>query len=480
MTPPRALTVASLALLLAACADMSHVVPTQARKLEASQLKAGAAISAAAAEGADAQVAWPTEAWWQSLNDPQLDQLLQAALADNPSLKVSQARVRQAQALAGLAEAATKPRVDASAVSDRELYSAHSTVPPPLAGNYAWRNSATVTGSYDLDLWGRNRDALAAALDDTHLAAAESQMVKLSLESAIVHSYIQLAHAYANHDAVAASLHQRQQILELTRRRRQAGLASDIDVTTIETTLPAGRREQEQAAESVALLRNQLAALIGRGPGDGDTIARPVLTLNQPIALPSALPAELVGRRPDIAAQRWRVEAAAKRIDVAKADFYPNINIVAFAGLQSLGFSRFLSSGSQVRGVSPAISLPIFEGGRLRSQLGAQNAVYDVAVEQYNATLVQALSEVANAVTQRRSVDEQEQLAEEALASASKAYTLADRAFRAGVTDSLTVLQARLILLAEEQQMVLVQTRRLDSYAAMMTALGGGIKQDFR
>jgi outer membrane protein TolC len=165
---------------------------------------------------------------------------------------------------------------------------------------------------------------------------------------------------------------------------------------------------------------------------------------------------------------------------VAKADFYPNINIVAFAGLQSLGFSRFLSSGSQVRGVSPAISLPIFEGGRLRSQLGAQNAVYDAAVEQYNATLVQALSEVANAVTQRRSVDEQEQLAEKALASANKGYLLADRAYRAGVTDSLTVLQARLTLLAEEQQMVLVQTRRLDSYAAMMTALGGGIKQDFR
>jgi NodT family efflux transporter outer membrane factor (OMF) lipoprotein len=250
-------------------------------------------------------------------------------------------------------------------------------------------------------------------------------------------------------------------------------------VATIETTLPAGRREREQAAESVALLRNQLAALIGQGPGDGDAIARPVLTLNQPTVLPSALPAELVARRPDLAAQRWRVEAAAKRIGVARADFYPNINLMAFAGIQALGFSHLLDIHSATRGIAPAISLPIFEGGRLRSQLGSQNALYDIAVEQYNATLVQALAEVANAVTQARSVEQQQQLAERALASATRAHALADRAFRAGMTDSLSVLQARLTLLAEQQQMVQVQSRRLDSYAALMAALGGGIKQDF-
>jgi NodT family efflux transporter outer membrane factor (OMF) lipoprotein len=483
MTLLRPLALLAAALALTACADMSKVAPPQARKLDPVQLNAGAAIQAAAAaaaqDGAAAQAAWPREAWWRNLNDPQLDRLLERALEGNPSLKASQARVRQAQALAGVAEAATLPRVDGSAVVDRELYSAHSTVPAPLAGNYATKTTASITASYDLDLWGRNRDALAAALHDAQMAAAEAQMVKLALESAIVHSYIQLANAWAMQDTVAASLQQRQQILELTKRRRDAGLASDIDVATIETTLPAGRREREQAAESVALLRNQLAALIGRGPGDGDAIARPVLTLNQPTVLPSALPAELVARRPDLAAQRWRVEAAAKRIGMARADFYPNINLMAFAGLQALGFSHLLDIHSATRGIAPAISLPIFEGGRLRSQLGSQNALYDIAVEQYNATLVQALAEVANAVTQARSVEQQQQLAERALASATRAHALADRAFRAGMTDSLSVLQARLTLLAEQQQMVQVQSRRLDSYAALMAALGGGIKQDF-
>jgi outer membrane protein TolC len=146
------------------------------------------------------------------------------ALSDNPSLRATLARVRQAEALAGVAQAATQPRVDASASADRELYSAHSTIPAPLAGNYAWKNTATLSGSYDLDLWGRNRDALAAALDEVHMAAAESQMARLTLETSIVRSYIQLSLAYTLQDSVADNLAQRQRILEITRRRKaQAG-----------------------------------------------------------------------------------------------------------------------------------------------------------------------------------------------------------------------------------------------------------------
>ena len=469
------------ALLLAACAGMDTVAPPQARKRDPVQLDAGAAVRAAAVGGQAAPTSWPQQAWWRALNDPQLERLLARALEGNPGLKASQARVRQAQALAGAAEAAGMPQVEGGAVIDRERYSAHSTVAAPLAGHYATKATVNITASYDLDLWGRNRAALAAALHDTQMAAAESQMVKLALQTAIVHSYIQLAAAWATQDAAEASLEQRRRILELTRRRRDAGLASGIDVATMETMLPAGQRGQEQAAESVALLRNQLAALIGQGPGDGDTIARPVLMLDPGSGgalLPSALPAELVARRPDLAAQRWRVEAAADRIGAARADFYPNINLAAFAGFQALGFSRLLSAQSATRGVAPAIGLPIFDGGRLRAQLGSSNALYDMAVEQYNATLVQALAEVADAVARARSAERQRQLAEQALASAGKALTLAERAFRAGLTDAPGVLQARLALLAEQQQMVQVQSNRLDSYAALMAALGGGIKPD--
>jgi NodT family efflux transporter outer membrane factor (OMF) lipoprotein len=474
MTPTHIAAAATLALTLVACADMGGIAP-QARKLDTASLKAGAAIS-----GAMTGAAWPREQWWEALQDPQLNRLMASALADNPNLHAAQARVRLARALAGVTEATTLPRVDAAASAERELYSAHSMVPPPLAGNYAWKNTATLSGSYDLDLWGRNRGALAAALGEVQLASAEAQMARLALESAIVRSYIQLALDYTVEENVAAALAQRQRLLDITRKRQAAGLASGIDVTSIETTLPAGRREQEQIGAAIALQRNQLAALIGKGPGDGESIARPRLTLapDRKTALPAALPAELLGRRPDIAAQRWRVEAAAQRINVAKAEFYPNLNLAAFVGVQSLGFGHLLQAGSAMRGIAPAISLPVFEGGRLRSQLAGQSAAYDGAVEQYNATVLHALEEVANAVTRARSVQEQAQLARQALATARQAHALAEQAWRAGLTDSVAEIGARIALLNEEQQQAQVASRQLDNFAELMAALGGGAKLD--
>jgi NodT family efflux transporter outer membrane factor (OMF) lipoprotein len=458
-----------LALLLTGCAGMGNIHP-ESKTLPANTLNTGSAIH-------DAKpMAWPTEAWWEALGDAQLNKLVDAAIADNPTLKIAQARVRLAQSMAGVAKSATLPQVNADASIDRQRFSNQGVAPPPIAGTWRWLSNAQVSVAYDLDLWGRDHDLLAAALNDTQVVSAEAQASRLALEMAIVRSYIQLWYEYELLDSVRDSLVQRERILDITRRRHNAGLASAIDVTTVETTLPAGQREEERLAEAIALLRNQLAALIGKGPGDGETITRPALTLHGEVGLPSNVPADLVGRRPDIAAQRWRVEAAGHGIEAAKAAFYPNINIVAFAGLQAFGFSKFLTASSSVRGVAPALSLPIFDGGRLRGQLGEQTAMYDAAVEQYNATLIQALLEVGNTVTQMESVEAQRHLTERALATARKAHTLADRSYRAGITDSLTVLSARLTLLSEEEQATKVEMERLENYANLMAALGGGLK----
>lgn len=472
------LAATAAALVLAGCADMGNVKP-QAHALRPADLAAGSAIASAT----DPAAGWPREEWWKAFGDPQLDRLMAAALFGNPTLKVAQARVRQAEALAGVARSGTLARVDASASTTRELFASHGSAPAAIAGSWQWYNAGTLTGSYDLDVWGRQHDLLAAAVDTTHVAAAEAQMARLALQTAIVHDYIQLWYRHALQDSVAESLAQRQRILALARKRRQAGLTGELDVAAIETTLPAGRREHEAIGASIAVLRHRLAALIGKGPGDGDAIARPTPALldsgRRLGGLPSALPAELVGRRPDIAAQRWRVEAAASEIDAAKAAFYPNINIAAFAGLQSFGFARLLESSARTMGVTPAVSLPIFEAGRLRGQLGERTAAYDAAVEQYNATVVQALADVANVVAKIHSAQQQELLAQRALASAQRAETLAEQAYKAGMTDYLGVLQAKLALLAEQDQLLRVTGERLDNYASLMTALGGGMEIHF-
>jgi NodT family efflux transporter outer membrane factor (OMF) lipoprotein len=469
MQPIRSTIALCLALALGACADMGNIQP-QSHLADANTLDAGSAIARAAGLAAP----WPTEQWWLALHDNQLNDLVSAALTDSPSLRVAQARVTQANAIAGIAEQATQPKVEAAASLNRERYSANGTTPAPLAGNYAWRNQATLSGSYDLDLWGRNRESLAAALDDVQLASAESQMARLSLESAIVRSYIQLSLQFQIEDIVRDTLAQRQRILDITRRRETAGMGTAYDTTIVEATLPIARRDLENAEQTIGLLRNQIAALTGKGPAAGEQISRPLLRLDQAPGLPAALPAELIGRRPDIAAQRWRVEASAKRIKVAKADFYPNINILAFAGFQSFGFAKFLDTNSQINGIAPAISLPIFAGARLRGQLGSQTAQYDAAVEQYNATVLQALNDVADNVVKAQSLVRQDVLTAQSLQLAQRAHSLAEQAYRAGMTDSLNAISAQVSLLNEEQQTAQIDARRLDNYATLMAALGGG------
>ncbi|KZE87425.1 efflux transporter outer membrane subunit [Chromobacterium subtsugae] len=462
--------IAGLALLAAGCADPGAGGP-QSRLLDADSLSAGKRIQEAAAKAG-----WPQADWWHQLHDAQLDQLVTAALAGNPGLRAAAARLRQAQALAGVAESATRPQAAGEASFTRQRYSEQDFIPPPEAGNYSWYNHAALNASYDLDLWGRQRAALSAALDEAQVLAAEAQLARLNLSAAVVRAYVQLALQYAEKDLLQDNLAQRERSWQLAKKRKAAGLAAEAEVVLLESRLPAARNQIEQVDEAIELLRNQLAALCGQGPAVGEALRRPTLKLDDAAPrLPSALPAELVGRRPDVSAQRWKVEAEARKIDAAKAAFYPNINLMAFAGFQAIGFDNFPSASTAVRGIGPAISLPIFEGGRLRSALSAQTAAYDAAVDSYNASVVRALNEVAGAIAKVESQAGQQKQTELALASAQKAFRLAQQGYRAGLSDQDNVIAARLALLAAQQQLARIRSERLDSFAALMSALGGGV-----
>ncbi|KAB0664270.1 efflux transporter outer membrane subunit [Oryzomonas japonica] len=465
---------AALVLIIGGCASLPHNTPNtspRSRMLDPNQLNAGSTLKSAAKQ----PTPWPSQQWWKAYADPQLDRLVEEATSGNPSIRMAQARVAKAQALSGIAGSALLPSLQADAAFTREQFTEHQFIPPPYAGNWSWNNRATLDLFYELDLWGKNRKTLAASLDYVQVATAEAQEIRLALQTTMVRFYVQLSLQHVLLDIARSTLRQRQNIFDITRKRLTAGLATELDLRQTETPLPAARAEIERISESIELLRNQLSALTGKGPGDGESIHRPSLSLNVPIGLPAVLPADLLGRRPDVVAQCWLVEAAGNGIDVAKAAFYPNINLTAFAGWQSLSFAQFLSPGSLIAGFGPAISLPIFEGGRLRSQLAVSTADYDIAVESYNSTLIRALENVANQIVTLRSLETQRRESNNAHDLANRTYDIALQAFRSGMTDYFNVLNAQNQTLIEAQRKAQVEARFLDAYAALMQAIGGGI-----
>lgn len=465
---PRAVT-GLACLLLAACASPGTIAP-HSQPVDTAGLAAGSAIDQAAL-GAGAE-----PAWWRAYGDAQLDALVAQAVAGNPTLRIAADRIAQAQSVAGSAHAGLLPSVSGSGEFRRLHFSAVGETPPPLAGGVSWDNNLDARLSYDLDLWGRNRSTWESALGSLRAAELDARESELTLQTSVVRSYLQLSYAYALQDVLDASVAQREQVLDLTRRRRAAGLAPQLQVSQAEAEVAPVRVRLEQTRNRIVTLRNQLAALSGQGPGAGEALARPQLTPVAAATLPSIVPAELVGRRPDIVAARWRIEAAGKGIDVAHAQFYPNVNLSAFAGLQALNFADLFQANAATYGVAPAITLPIFDGGRLRANLAGRTAAYDVAVDQYNENVIGAMREVADQIAAVGSTARQRTQAEAALAASQKAYDEAQLGFRAGLTDFLTVLSTQTALLNQQQELAQIVASGLDARALLMQALGGGFR----
>jgi NodT family efflux transporter outer membrane factor (OMF) lipoprotein len=347
-------------------------------------------------------------------------------------------------------------------------------VPPPYAGTWNWQNQATLDFSYELDFWGRNRAALQSALGQAKAAEVDAFAARLMLSVAIAQAYVELERDYAQLDIAEATLGERSHLLDLTGRRVAAGLDSRVELKQAEAAVPASREQIAKLREAIALARNQLAALVGQGPDRGLAIARPATRSAPPAAIPANVPADLIGRRPDVVAQRWRVESAARDVDVARDAFYPNVSLTAFAGFQSIGLGQFLHAGSRILGIGPAVSLPIFNGGALRATLSGRHADYDAAVEQYNQAIVEALRDVVDQLTSMRFVGEQREEQRLALGSAQEAYDLAVLSYRNGLGNYLQVLSAESQVLAQKSLAADLDARSLALSVNLIRALGGG------
>lgn len=421
---------------------------------------------------------WPTQDWVDQFHDPQLRALVDEAIQGNPSLQVAFARLAASRAMADATRAALYPGVNFEGSIVRQRFSETDLFEgTPLAGSWQNQSRLQLGFAWDLDFWGKNRDALEAALSDDRAIEAESQASRLLLTTSVARGYNRLAALYAQRDVAERAIAQRRDLTDLSRQRLAAGLDTQVETTQARGTVAAAQTDLQRVDEEIALARNQIAALLGKGPDRGLQIAKPTLLANATPTLPDNLTIGLIARRPDLVAARWRVEAASKDISVAKKEFLPDVTLNAFAGFASLDPSNLLMGMSRTFGFGPTLKLPIFEGGRLRANLKGKYAQYDIAAASYNQTLVDALRETADIVISIRSVDQQIQTQREALDLAEHAYSLATTRYKAGLGTQLTVLNAESNVLQQRRLATDLQARRLDLQMGLMKTLGGGYQE---
>ena len=415
--------------------------------------------------------------WWRSFDEPALNGLVERALAGNPTLKVAEARMTRALAAVAGAQAAAGPQVNGELDVTRERLTKNSIYPPPLGGSIVTLANGQIGGSWELDFFGRNRAAIDAAIGTQRATQADLQAARILLASSIARAYGQLGRLIGQREIAARTLKQREDMLSLTRQRVQGGLDTNVELRQSEGALPETRQQIEQLDEQIALTRHALAAFTAQPPDalDGLTVT---LRSVKPIPVPAVVPADLLGRRADITAARWRIETAIGDMKNAKAQFYPNINLTAFIGLNSIGLSRFLQADSEQYGVGPAIRLPIFDSGRLRASLSGKAADLDVAIEGYNVAVIDAVHDAADQLASLRSVAFQQAQQASAQAAAESAYDLATQRYKAGITNYLTVLNAESTVLGQRRQFVDLKARELDVQIALIRALGGGYIPD--
>jgi NodT family efflux transporter outer membrane factor (OMF) lipoprotein len=468
MTRHRTLSVLLLAATaLSACATLPPPAPARVAKAPASY----AASQALAGPTRD----WPADAWWTAYGDTQLDGLMAEALAGSPTLAAAEARVRKAEALAATAHSRQLPTVSGNASVEEMKQSYNLGIPAQFVPQgYNAYGLLTLNFNWELDFWGKNRAALAAAVSDSRAAQADAAEARLMLSTNVAAAYADLARLYAERDVAERAMAVQGETSKLVADRVLNGLDTLAEQRQAEAEPLQAKADLSAIDEQIALTRNRLAALAGAGPDRGLGLARPSAATLKPLGVPAELAASLVGRRPDVTAARWRAEAAASRIHEARAAFFPDINLAAFLGTQALHLNKVFAAGSDVGSVGPAVTLPIFEGGRLRAGLRGAEADRDAAVASYDAAVTEAFRQVADVVASSRALQSQIADSKAALAASEDAFRIATLRYKGGLATYPTVLLAEQGVLRRRRIVADLDARALALDVELVRALGGG------
>ena len=457
-------------LLSTACASIPNL-GAKPEMRSASEFAASASLTPSG-------TAWPDQGWWLRYGDAQLNQLIEEGLAGSPDMDAAAARFRTAQGIAQQAGGKLAPSVDAYSSSEFKKIDSKDIKALGIDGDKVLSTGgAGLSFSFDLDLWGKNRAALAAATSDSEAAGYELAQARLALTTGIASTYADLAQLYRQRDTLESALQIRAESMKLVNQRVEVGLDTRAELKQAEGRVSEARDDLAANEEAIGLTRNALAALIGKGPDRGLSLQRPSVGAFVAQGIPANATIDLIGRRPDIAAYRASAEAAGSRIKEAKAAFYPNISITALLGLSAFGIGDIFSSTSSFGSVSPAVTLPLFHGGALQGQYRGARGRYDEAVALYNRQVITALRETADAVTSRRALDARLIESRRALANYEEANSLARQRYERGLSTYLDVLSAEESVLGARLNVAELETRAFELDVALVRALGGGFSR---
>jgi NodT family efflux transporter outer membrane factor (OMF) lipoprotein len=454
--------------LLAACAPNLGPMP-----------KLAAVSSFATARSFSApRASWPSDNWWVQFHDPELTALINEGLKGAPDLKIAAARLRIAAAAAEEAGAAGLPALNGAASALETKPNVNNGFPqsikPYLPHSWHTEISTSLNFTYDLDFWGKNRAALAAATSQEEAAAADVAEARLSLSTAIASTYAHLVALKTDLRTQQQAVRVREQSAGLVQNRVAHGLENKGPLAEALAEVAIAKGQLAEITDEIARTRHQIAALLGKGP-DAGLVIFPKETV-PPLAygLPPTLPADLVGRRPDIVAARLEAEAAARRIRVARDGFYPDINLSAEIGNESLDPRDFFDKGSIMGAVGPAIHLPIFEGGQLAGAYRGARAHYDETVATYDKTVSHAFEQVANALSDAKALSAEITDARVALKESQRAYQISKIRYRGGLSRYLNVLTAENTVLQQQRALTDLKSEAFLQNIALIRALGGG------
>lgn len=416
------------------------------------------------------------DGWWTQLRDPKLNRLIEEAVRTAPQMRIAQARFEQARAELGVNRAADGVQIGLVSQGIGAYVSPKPSSNTAQTDHTLLAAATALQGSWSFDFWGKNKARIQSALGRSRAAAYEAVQTRLELAHAVAAQYFALQALESQRQTLQKRLQVADSIEKLLKQRIQANILPASALYQTEQARQQLQIQQLRLARNISRLRNSLAVTAGRSPVDlqnwqpSPQAATPVLALDR-------IRADLLGRRPDIAAQRALLESRAQDVREAKAEFYPNIELKLLAGLSHVdAFDVIKGKSSGMLGIMPALNLPVFTSGALQSKLGARNARFNEQVAVYDQTVLNAMRSAADAVGDYRSLLNQTALQQRMVETAGKSVAASSRRMRAGLENGLVPLQKQDEAL--QQQMQLVQSRAdlLTAWSNVHTRLGGGFQ----